>query len=117
MIKSIALTALSLSLAVGATAAVNTRIVLAEERMAHEEEGRIITSPIGGVENHFWYDYRVNILESQKELARDLREASKTKDMRNAWDEYRGELSHERGHYVHVMAKRGYHAPSVEVID
>ncbi|MBO9582133.1 MAG: hypothetical protein J7498_14680 [Sphingobium sp.] len=117
MIKSVALAALSLSLAVGATAAVNTRIVLAEERMAHEEEGRIITSPIGGVENHFWFDYRVNILESQKELASDLRKANKAKDVRNAWDEYRGELSHERSHYVHVMAKRGYHAPYVDVVD
>lgn len=117
MIKSIAISALSLGLAVTATAAINTRVVLAEERMAHEEEGRIITSPIAGIENHYWYDYRVNVLETQKELASDLRHASKAKDMRNAWDEYRGELSHERGHYVHVMAKRGYHSPSVEVVD
>lgn len=103
--------------AVAATAAVNTRVVLAEERMAHEEEARIITSPIGGVENHYWFDYRDNVLETQKELASDLRHASKAKDMRNAWDEYRGELSHERGHYVHVMAKRGYRYPTVDVID
>jgi len=117
MLKSIAMSALSLGLAVTATAAINTRVVLAEERMAHEEEARIITSPIGGVENHHWYDYRVNVLETQKELASDLRHASKARDMRNAWDEYRGELSHERSHYVHVMAKRGYYSPSVEVVD
>ncbi|HEY1124200.1 MAG TPA: hypothetical protein VGE65_01095 [Sphingobium sp.] len=117
MFKSIAITALSLGVAVASTAAVNTRIVLAEERMAHEEEARIIQSPIGGVENHHWFDYQANVVETQKELASDLRHASKTKDMRNAWDEYRGELSHERGHYLHVMAKRGYRYPSVEVVD
>jgi hypothetical protein len=117
MLKSIAISALSLSLAVAATAAVNTRVVLAEERMAHEEEGRIIESPIAGIQNHYWFDYRGNVLESQKELANDLRHASKAKDMRNAWDEYRGELSHERGHYIHVMAKRGYVTPRVEVVD
>jgi hypothetical protein len=117
MIKSIAISALSLGLAVTATAAINTRVVLAEERMAHEEEGRIITSPIAGIQNHYWYDYHVNVLESQKELARDLRHVSDTEDLRDAWEEYRGELSHERSHYVHVMAKRGYRAPSVEVVD
>ncbi len=117
MIKSIALSALSLSLAVSATAAVNTRIVLAEERMAHEEEGRIIISPIGGVRTISGTITASTSWNHRRSLPPISVEASKTKDMRNAWDEYRGELSHERDHYVHVMAKRGYHSPSVEVVD
>ncbi|MBO9575324.1 MAG: hypothetical protein J7494_06290 [Sphingobium sp.] len=117
MLKSFGFAALLVGGAVAATAAVNTAVILTEERMAHEEEGRILLRPIAGVENHFWYDYRANVNEAQKELSTDLRKAGDTEDLRDAWDEYRGELSHERSHYVKVMAKRGYREPSVTLID
>ncbi len=117
MIRSIAFSALTLGLAVAAGAAVNTRIVLDEERMAQVEEGRIIASPIAGIQNHYWFDYRGNVLETRKELASDLRHASDTEDLRDAWDEYRIELADQRGHYIKQMAKRGYCYRSVEVID
>ena len=69
---------------------------------------RIITSPIAGIENSRWYDYRTNVNETSKELATDLRHASDTEDVRDAWDEYRIELAHERQHYISEMAERGY---------
>lgn len=117
MIKSIAFPTLALGLAVAAGAAVNTSIVVDEERMAHVEEGRIIQSPIAGIQNHYWFDYRGNVNETQKELASDLRHASDTEDLRDAWDEYRIELADQRGHYIKQMAKRGYRYRTVEVVD
>lgn len=87
--------------------------VMYEESMARQEEQLILRSPIGGVENSHWYDYRINVNESQKELASDLRHATDTEDRRDAWDEYAGELRHERKTYVKAMAKRGYKLPQV----
>ena len=46
--------------------------------------------------------------EAQKELASDLRHVSDTEDLRDAWEEYRHELAHERRDYVKEMAERGY---------
>jgi len=115
MLKTLTMTALVLGVATAATAAVNTNIRTTEERMAHEEEGRIIERPIGGFENRFWFDYRINLTEARKELASDLRGASDTEDLLDAWDEYRGELSHERGHYIKEMAERGVRYGTVSV--
>ncbi|WP_260922564.1 hypothetical protein [Novosphingobium sp. 9] len=84
-----------------------------EESLAHQEEGRIIKSPIGGIENSHWFNYRANINESRKELVSDMRHASDTEDRRDAWDEYAHELNHERAGYVKYMAKRGYRMPQV----
>lgn len=86
-----------------------------EEMIARQEEQRIIAAPIGGVRNHFWYDYRSNVNETAKELASDLRHASDTEDLRDAWDEYRTELQHERRHYAGEMAERGYTLGNVYV--
>ncbi|MEE4450135.1 hypothetical protein [Novosphingobium resinovorum] len=88
-----------------------------EERVARVEENRIIQTPIGGIENKHWFNYRANVNESQKELATDLRKASDIEDQRDAWEEYGSELRHERGSYVKTMAKRGYRVPQVYIED
>ncbi|WP_202388796.1 hypothetical protein [Pontixanthobacter aquaemixtae] len=92
-----------------------TAPLLAEEALAREEEKRIITSPIAGIENRFWFDYRGDINEAQKELASDLNRASDIEDIRDAWEEYTFELAGERRHYVKEMAERGYRMGSVTV--
>jgi len=91
--------------------------MLYEEEAARLEESRIIRSPIAGIQNSHWFDYRTNVNETKKELASDLRRASDTEDKRDAWDEYGSELRHERGNYVKAMAKKGYRAPRVYVGD
>jgi hypothetical protein len=88
-----------------------------EQQVAHQEEARILRSPIGGIQNSRWFDYRTNINETRKELASDLRQASDTEDRRDAWDEYGTELRHERVTYVKDMAKKGYRIPRVYVGD
>jgi len=86
-----------------------------EERVARVEENRIIQTPLGGIENKHWFNYRANVNESQKELATDLRKASDIEDQRDAWEEYGSELRHERGTYTKAMVKRGYRVPSVYI--
>lgn len=115
MLKTLTLSILALGAATAATSAINTRIVTAEERAAQEQEAMIIRSPIGGFENRFWFNYRANINEARKELVNDLRSDDTLKDVRQSWDEYRGELSHERGHYVKEMAERGVRYGNVSV--
>lgn len=88
---------------------------LYEEQLAHEEEQLIITTPIAGIENHLWFDYRIDITEAQKELRSDLGDASDIEDLRNAWEEYARELRKERSHYVEEMAERGYRSGTVTV--
>lgn len=102
-----------LALAAVPTMALAAAPIMYEESLARQEEQRIIQSPIGGIENSHWYDYRINVNESQKELASDLRHATDTEDRRDAWDEYAGELRHERKDYVKVMVKKGYRIPTV----
>jgi hypothetical protein len=115
MLKHIAIPALILASAASVTAAV--RPMLYEEQLARQEEALIVPSPIGGIKNRFWYDYRTNVNETQKELATDLRHVSDTEDLRDAWDEYRHELKHARVHYVEEMAERGYRYGIVRVGD
>ncbi|AXB76832.1 hypothetical protein [Novosphingobium sp. P6W] len=86
-----------------------------EERVARAEEDRIIQSPIGGIQTKYWFNYRANVNETQKELTSDLRGASDIEDQRDAWEEYGSELRHERGTYVKAMAKKGYRVPSVYI--
>lgn len=81
---------------------------LYEEQMARAEEARIIKSPIAGIRNSRWFDYRTDIGEAEKELAGDLRSVSDLEDRRDAWEEYAHELKHEREEYIEYMAKRGY---------
>lgn len=91
--------------------------VLFEEAYAREEEKRIITAPIAGIQNSLWFDYRIDVIEAQKELASDLRRASDIEDRRDAWEEYGDELAHERKTYVRKMAKRGFRMGTVIVED
>ncbi len=88
---------------------------LFEEKVAREEEQRIIDAPIAGIENKFWFNYRIDITEAQKELRSDLNRASDIEDLRDAWEEYAHELRKERSHYIKQMAKRGYRAATVSV--
>lgn len=96
---------LAFGLASAATASVP---MLNEEQVARAEEALIITAPIAGIENRFWFDYRIDVTEAQKELTSDLRRASDIEDHRDAWDEYAQELKHERFHFIEKMAERGY---------
>lgn len=103
--------AISFALTVSAifvSAAVSTQPSLYEEVQARHEERLIIRNPTAAIPNHFWFDYRNDVGEAQKELASDLRRVSDTEDMRDAGDEYRHELSHNRQRYVREMAERGY---------
>jgi hypothetical protein len=99
-------------LAVTAHAAVSD---LYEERLARDEEARIITAPIAGIQNSLWFEYRIDITEAQKELSADLKRASDIEDLRNAWEEYARELRKERKHYVEKMAARGFRMGTVTV--
>ena len=83
---------------------------LIEERVAREEEQLIVNTPIAGLENTLWFDYRIDITEAQKELRSDLDRASDIEDLRDAWEEYARELRKERVHYIEEMAERGYRA-------
>jgi hypothetical protein len=99
--------------------AVNAQAIdrLFEEQAARSEETRIIRSPISGIENRLWFNYIGNVNETQKELVSDLRNSSDIEDLRDAWDEYRIELSGERRHYIDEMRERGYRYVQVDVID
>ena len=86
-----------------------------EQVRAKAEERLIIVSPIAGIENSLWFDYRINVIEAKKELASDLRGSSDSEDLRDSWEEYRKELKGERTHYIRKMAKRGFRAGTVSV--
>lgn len=98
----------------GISAAAQTPM-LYEEYYAREQEKLIITAPIAGIQNRLWFDYRIDVLEAQKELASDLRRASDLEDQRDAWEEYGDELRKERKHYVEEMAERGYRMGTVTI--
>lgn len=90
------------------TSAAGAVDALHEESVARAEEEQILASPIAGIENGLWFDYRINVTEAQKELTSDLLHASDIEDRRDAWEEYAVELRHERRHYIKEMAERGY---------
>lgn len=90
---------------------------LYEEQIARAEEELILKTPIAGIENNLWFDYRIDVTEAQKELTSDLRRASDIEDRRDAWSEYAHELRHEREDYIHDMAERGYRQGTVYLVD
>ena len=112
-VRAIIVAAASLGIT-GAVAAVPT---LYEEQMARVEERLIIRQPIAGLQNRFWFNYRANVGEAQKELASDLRHVSDTEDLRDAWEEYRTELGGERRRYIKEMQERGHVYGTVTVED
>ena len=89
--------------------------MLQAEAMARAEEKLIINTPIAGIENRFWFDYRIDITEAQKELRSDLNRASDLEDISDSWEEYADELKGEREHYIEEMAERGYRYVTVTV--
>lgn len=105
MSKTTFIPLIALGLAGAATAALPA---LYEEEMARAEEARIIRSPIAGIQNSRWFDYRTDIGEAKKELANDLGGAGDLEDRRDAFEEYAHELRNERVEYVEYMAKRGH---------
>jgi hypothetical protein len=117
MLKTLGFAALTFAAAATAGAAINVAQPTFEEIEAHHEEARIFQRPIAGIENHYWFDYRTDVNEARKELAHDIGRATDMEDLRDGWEEYRGELAHGRTKYVKQMAKRGYRAPTVEVVD
>lgn len=113
--KKIALTAATALALASNIAAASSLPTLYEEHYAREQEKLIITAPIAGIRNSLWFDYRIDVMEAQKELASDLRKASDLEDQRDAWEEYGDELRKERKHYVEEMAERGYRMGTVTV--
>lgn len=114
MLKLATLTMSIFGLATVASAAVP---MLYEEQFARIEESKIITSPIAGIANRLWFDYRINVLESKKELSGDLRRSTDIEDRRDAWEEYAVELKHERAYYTKKMTKQGYRMGNVTIVD
>src|SRR3546814_16324500 len=47
----------------------------------------IRAEPIAGIVNQYWYNYRADILEAEKELSSDLRPATHRDDRRDAWED------------------------------
>lgn len=114
---SMPLALLAVALVAPASAVVHTDAPTFEERQAKQEEQRIFRAPIAGIRNSSWFNYRTNLVEARKELANDLNGAGDMEDLRDAWDEYRGELVDSRHDYAKKMAKKGYRIPNVSVID
>ncbi len=73
------------------------------------------TEPVAGVYNKYWYNYRADILEADKELKSDLRRATDKEDMRDAWEEYEHELVDADKDYVKKMRKRNYRVGRVTI--
>jgi hypothetical protein len=86
-----------------------------EEQSARAEAARIFPQPLAGGENRLWFNYQTDVLEAKRELTTDLRHATDSEDMRDAWDEYRAELGDARRTYVKKLRKRGYQPAVVTV--
>ncbi|MGYP003380697195 len=74
----------------------------------HSNHADILDSPIAGVRNNYWYDYRSDIEEAESELRKDLRRAKSRQDNREAWAEYNRELRDARSDYRKEMIEKGY---------
>lgn len=72
---------------------------------AHEH---ILTSPLAGIRNNYWYDYKSDVEEAEIELRKDLRRAKKPSDKREAWAEYNRELRDARADYTKEMIEKRY---------
>jgi hypothetical protein len=93
-------------------------LVAAQSVVAHsgsEHHPTILLRPISGVMNNFWYDYRSDVEEAEIELGKDLRRADTEQDRREAFAEYRQELSDARHDYAKEMRERGYRTGTVTV--
>ena len=68
----------------------------------------ILDTPIAGIRNNYWYDYRSDIEEAESELRKDLLRAKTRQDKREAWAEYNRELRDARSDYRKEMIEKGY---------
>lgn len=82
--------------------------MLYEEQYARVEEREILNSPIAGIENELWFDYRLDVIKAQKKLNEKLREADSIKDERRSWERYAKELQKRRIDYIEAMAEKGF---------
>ena len=86
--------------------------------MAHTDGASHVvvrTEPVAGVYNKYWYNYRINVLEADKELKSDLRRATDQEDTRDAWEEYEHELVDADQKYVKKMRKLNYQVGRVTI--
>ena len=79
------------------------------------EAPRIRTAPIAGVVNQYWYNYKADILEAEKELRSDLHRATDREDRWDAWDEWTVEVVDADKDYVKEMREKGYRTGRVTV--
>lgn len=79
------------------------------------EAPQIRTSPIAGIVNQQWYNYKADILEAEKELTSDLRHSTDREDRWDAWDEWQTEVVDADKDYVKEMRKKGYRSGRVTV--
>lgn len=78
----------------------------------------ILSAPIAGKRNNYWYDYKSDVEEAESELRKDLRRAKTAQDKREAMIEYRRELADARKDYTQEMRERGYlPRGNVEILD
>ncbi len=71
--------------------------------------------PIAGVYNQYWYNYKADILEAEKELVSDLRHSTDREDRWDAWDEWTTEVTDADKDYTKEMRKKGYRTGRVTV--
>jgi hypothetical protein len=110
--RAIALLSISGALMVGATA---TTLFAHPGLEAHNH---ILTAPIAGKYNNYWYDYKSDVEEAESELRSDLRRADTAQDEREARAEFRRELADARKDYTREMREKGYLPRGrVEVLD
>lgn len=81
-------------------------------RGTHEQ---ILTQPIAGVENNYWFDYVTDIREAEHELKKDLARATDDEDRRDAMEEYRNEIADANKDYKKEMKEKGYNVGRVTV--
>jgi hypothetical protein len=110
--SAIALLSLSGALMIGATA---TTLSAHPGQQVHSH---ILTTPIAGKYNNYWYDYKSDVEEAESELRSDLRRADTAQDEREARAEFRRELADARKDYRKEMREKGYlRRGSVEMLD
>lgn len=75
----------------------------------------ILTQPISGSPDDYWYDYLADIHEAEHELEKDLRRATDEEDRRDALEEYRTEIADANKDYKKEMRERGYRVGRVTI--
>ncbi|MEO9470194.1 hypothetical protein [Parasphingorhabdus sp.] len=87
----------------------------AAHQSRHGSHEPILSQPIGGIENNFWFDYLSDIREAEHELKKDLKRATDDEDRRDAREEYRNEIADANKDYTKEMRERGYRVGRVTV--